>query len=151
MLQDQLSKLPNAIWVQIYKDKMQLMDNEGTIVQTMVPSVPYAHERSIIADFKAASETLKQLVSTSIVQKLWGSTTLLQVMDMPEEGLTALEQRALLELGYENSAQKVILYDPEGQEITKASLSITYPKTNLKIFLIILIVVIAASIWFLTL
>lgn len=54
MLQDQLSKLPNAIWVQIYKDKMQLMDNEGTIVQTMVPSVPYAHERSIIADFKAA-------------------------------------------------------------------------------------------------
>ena len=68
MLQDQLSKLPNAIWVQIYKDKMQLMDNEGTIVQTMVPPVPYAHERSIIADFKAASETLKQLVSTSIVQ-----------------------------------------------------------------------------------
>ena len=94
----------------------------------------YAHERSIIADFKAASETLKQLVSTSIVQKLWGSTTLLQVMDMPEEGLTALEQRALLELGYENSAQKVILYDPEGQEITKASLSTTYPKTNLKSF-----------------
>ncbi|ENX06775.1 hypothetical protein [Acinetobacter variabilis] len=151
MLQDQLSKLPNAIWVQIYKDKMQLMDNEGMIVQTMVPSVPYAHELSIIADFKAASETLKQLVSTSIVQKLWGSTTLLQVMDMPEEGLTALEQRALLELGYENSAQKVILYDPEGQEITKASLSTTYPKTNLKIFLVILIVVIAASIWFLTL
>lgn len=151
MLQDQLSKLPNAIWVQIYKDKMQLMDNEGTIVQTIVSPVPYAHERSIIADFKAASDTLKQLVSTSIVQKLWGSTTLLQVMDMPEEGLTALEQRALLELGYENSAQKVILYDPAGQEITKASLSTTYPKTNLKIFLVILIVVIAASIWFLTL
>ena len=40
MLQDQLSKLPNAIWVQIYKDKMQLMDNEGTIVQTIVPPFP---------------------------------------------------------------------------------------------------------------
>ncbi len=40
MLQDQLVKFPDAVWVQIYKDKMQLMNIDGTITHTLLPDVP---------------------------------------------------------------------------------------------------------------
>jgi hypothetical protein len=151
MVQDQFSKFPNAVWVQIYKDKMQLMDRDGNITQTLLPPVPYAQARSIIADYAAASDTLKQLVPISLMQRLFGSTALLQIMDLPEDGLTALEERALLELGYRSSAQNVFLYDAAGHVLSTASLSDTYPMTHLKIFLVIVIIVMIASILFLNL
>lgn len=120
MLQDQLVKFPDAVWVQIYKDKMQLMNIDGTITHTLLPDVPYAHPRSIIADFDAAAVTLKRLLPSSMMKKLFSSIALLQIMDLPEDGLTEVEKRALLELGYESSVQNVILFDHAGNALTKA-------------------------------
>lgn len=151
MLQDQLVKFPDALWVQIYKDKMQLMNVDGTITHTLLPEVPYAHPRSIIADFDAAAVTLKQLLPTSMMQKLFSSIALLQIMDLPEDGLTELEKLALLELGYESSVQNVILFDHAGNALTKAKLPPQHRTTIIKILLVIIIMVVIASTWFLTL
>lgn len=151
MLQDQLVKFPDAVWVQIYKDKMQLMNMDGTIIHTLLPDVPYAHPRSIIADFDAASGTLKQLLPSSAMKMLFGSIALLQIMDVPEDGLTELEKRALLELGYESKAQNVILFDHAGNALTKDRVPPQHQMTIIKILLVIIIMVVIASTWFLTL
>ena len=151
MLQDQLVNFPDAVWVQIYKDKMQLMNIDGTITHTLLPDVPYAHPRSIIADFDAATVTLKQLLPSSMMKKLFSSIALLQIMDLPEDGLTEVEKRALLELGYESSVQNVILFDHAGNALTKARVPPQHRMTIINILLVIIIMVVLASTWFLTL
>ena len=151
MLQQQLVKFPDAVWVQIYKDKMQLMDIDGTITHTRLPDVPYDHPRSIIADFDAAAVTLKQLLPSPVMKRLFSPIALLQIMDLPEDGLTEVEKRALLELGYESKVQNVILFDHAGNALTQASLPSQHRLTIIKIFLMIVIMVVLASSWFLTL
>src|SRR5690606_28546012 len=105
----------------------------------------------IIADFDAASGTLKQLLPSSAMKMLFGSIALLQIMDVPEDGLTELEKRALLELGYESKAQNVILFDHAGHPLTKDQVPPQHQMTIIKILLVIIIMVVLASTWFLTL
>src|SRR5690606_13760037 len=109
MLQDQLVKFPDAVWVQIYTDKMQLMNIDGTITHTLLHGVPYTHPWSSIAAYDAAVVTLKQLLPSSVMRKLFSSLALLQIMDLPEHRLSQGEKRAFLEHGYESSVQNTTL------------------------------------------
>jgi len=60
---------------------------DGTIMHSLLPDVPYAHPRSIIANFDTALVTLKKFLPKTLMKKLFSSSALLQVMGLPEDGL----------------------------------------------------------------
>ena len=62
MIKDHLTKHPKAIWIHFYKDRMCLMQNDGTVKSIEIPQIPYNHPRMILADFESATTTLKALM-----------------------------------------------------------------------------------------
>ncbi|WP_347460918.1 hypothetical protein ABEF79_03395 [Acinetobacter sp. ANC 7454] len=115
-LQQKLQEFPKAVWVQMYRDRIQLLNHQGQVEHTILPIQRYDHPRTIIANFEAAEMTLKQLIK---MKKLpWYDRTpilLLQVKENLEEGITFVENRALRELGYNAGGREVLIFDHQGQ------------------------------------
>ena len=115
-LRQKLEEFPKAVWVQMHRDRMQILNHQGQVKHTVLPIQKYDHPRSIIANFEAAESTLKQLIK---MQKLpWydpNLTLLLQVKETFEGGITFVENRALRELGYNTGAKNVLIFDAQGQ------------------------------------
>ena len=114
MMLDQDLHHQRGVWIQLLEDRIHLMNPDGSIIATQMAQPPYANERSIIANFDAASGHLCALMQKA--QRKWFQSpiTLLQVIQ--QEELTPLEQRALLELAYNcTHAREVRLYDAKGR------------------------------------
>lgn len=115
-LPQKLQEFPQAVWVQMYRNRMQLLNHQGQIEHSILAIQKYDHTRTIIAHFEAAEATLTQLIK---MKKLpWYDRTpilLLQVKEHLEDGLTLVENRALRELGYNAGSREVLIFDDQGQ------------------------------------
>lgn len=115
MLQEKQREFPKAIWVQIYRNHMQILNSQGHPQHTIVATEKYDHPRSILNQFHIAETALSQLLSMQ--KQPWydkNPLLLLQVSEPYEGGLTFVEQRALLELGYNAGARQIWLFDDKG-------------------------------------
>lgn len=115
-LQQKLKEFPKALWVQMDRDRMQILNHHGQVEHTIFPVQKYDHPRTIIANFEAAEATLKQLVKMKKMP--WYDPKpmlLLQVKEQLEGGITFLENRALRELGYNAGARSVLIFDHQEQ------------------------------------
>ena len=152
LLQQKLNEFPKAIWVQMCRDRMQILNHQGQIEHTTLPTQKYDHPRSIIANFEAAESTLTQLIK---MKKLpWYDPSpilLLQVKEEFEGGITFVENRALRELGYNAGARNVLIFDHQGnwlnsEEQPKSSLFIGSIYSKIMLVAVICITIFLAKI-----
>ena len=151
-LQQKLEEFPKAVWVQMNRDHMQILNHQGQVEHTVLPVQKYDHPRSMIANFEAAESTLKQLIK---MQKLpWYDPSpilLLQVKETFEGGITFVENRALRELGYNAGAKNVLIFDAQGQWLNtdEAATSSSFMHSIYsKILLFVMIIVILCAVSF---
>ena len=121
---------------------------DGTIMHNLLPDVPYAHPRSIIANFDTALVTLKKFLPKTLMKKLFSSSALLQVMGLPEDGLNRTWKMSLTGAWLWKHVANVILFDQAGNVLTKAELPPQHHMTIIKILLVIIIMAVIASTWF---
>ena len=149
-LQQKLEEFPKAVWVQMNRDHMQILNHQGQVEHTVLPIQKYDHPRSIIANFEAAESTLKQLIK---MQKLpWYDPSpilLLQVKETVEGGITFVENRALRELGYNAGARNVLIFDEQGQwlnadEAATSSSFINSIYSKILFFIVIIAIIFSA-------
>ncbi|WP_347453051.1 hypothetical protein [Acinetobacter thermotolerans] len=146
MLQQKLQEFPKAVWVQMYRDRMQIINHQGQVEHTILPIQKYDHPRTILANFEAAEMTLKQLIK---MKKLpWydpAPILFLQIKEELEGGITFVENRALRELGYNAGSRNVLIFDHQGQCLNteeQAKQPVFIGTIYSKIILIIVIVLI---------
>ncbi|WP_347455281.1 hypothetical protein [Acinetobacter thermotolerans] len=151
-LQQKLQEFPKAVWVQMYRDRMQLLNHQGQVEHTILPIQKYDHPRTILANFEAAEMTLEQLIK---MKKLpWydpAPILFLHVKEELEGGITFVENRALRELGYNAGSRNVLIFDHQGQWLNaeeQAKQSIFISPFYSKIILIIVIVLILFTVKF---
>ncbi|WP_227554707.1 rod shape-determining protein [Acinetobacter baumannii] len=121
MIREDLKQNPKAIWVHFYKNRMDLMSEDGTVKATEIPQIPYDHPRMILADFESATTTLKALMrhySNGLsFLRFTAPTAIVQIMEPIQSGLTQLEIRAFKELFFDAGAREVRLYDLDGNSV----------------------------------
>ncbi|AXY55996.1 rod shape-determining protein [Acinetobacter chinensis] len=111
MLKTALQKHPNALYIQIYSNKMQLLAHDGSILATEIPSTAYCHSRSIIGNYDAAEQTCKQLLKHRTHSVFSTSPYVItEIMEQTEGGLTQVEIRALAEMIFNAGARDVQIY-----------------------------------------
>lgn len=121
MIQDDLKKHPQAIWVHFYKNRMELMAIDGTVKAIEIPKTPYHHPRMILADFESATTTLKGLMKHHskgfFFFKYTAPITFVQIMEPIEDYLAKIEIRCFKELFFNAGARQVKLYDFVGNSL----------------------------------
>ncbi|ANF82374.1 hypothetical protein A3K93_09330 [Acinetobacter sp. NCu2D-2] len=149
-LQQKLQEFPKAVWVQMYRDRIQLLNHQGQVEHTILPIQKYDHPRTIIANFEAAEMTLKQLIKMKKLPWYDPSYILfLQVKEEFEDGITFVENRALRELGYNAGARNVLIFDHQGQWLNtekqpKRSAFINPVYSNVILIIVIGLILLAA-------
>lgn len=113
---EKIQELPKALWVQMYSDRMQILNHVEQIEHTILPVQKYDHPRLVIGDFDAAMNTLTQLIK---MKKLpWydqNPILLLQIQECFDGGISNIEKRILSEMSYNAGARQVFLFDHKGQ------------------------------------
>lgn len=121
MIKDHLTKHPKAIWIHFYKDRMCLMQNDGTVKSIEIPQIPYNHPRMILADFESATTTLKALMKHHSKGLSFFKPTapiaIVQIMEPIQGGLAKIEIRAFKDLFFDTGAREVKLYELDGNPI----------------------------------
>ena len=150
-LQQKQQEFPKAIWVQMYRDRMQILNHQADIEHTTLSLQKYDHPRSIIANFEAAESTLTQLIKMKKLPWYDPSYILfLQIKEELEDGITFVENRALRELGYNAGARNVLIFDHQGnwlnsEEQPKSSLFIGSIYSKILFFTLIIAILFAAN------
>lgn len=154
MIQDDLDKFPQTIWVKIYHNKMQLMQHDGMVLVTHIASLSYAHPRSIIHQTDHAISNLTALLKKASKTQRHFPWLFLQLMDHTEFGLTHLEQDALKNVArHATHAHVVRLYNDIGECIEHEELNTVVPHKQYRSFifmgLIILLVCVLLALFIL--
>ncbi|WP_374668411.1 hypothetical protein [Acinetobacter sp.] len=153
-LQQKLNDIPKALWVQMYRDRMQMLDHQGHVLHHIYPAEKYDHPRSILDQFHAAESTLGSLLKMQ--KQPWydpAPILFLQINESWEGGLTFIERRALKEMSYNAGARQALLFDQHGDLILEErnqnapAFSLIGTLYSKILLLIILVLIIASRYW----
>lgn len=114
-LKQQLQASPKALWVRMYRDRLEMRDADSKLLHSRTPTQKYDHPRSILNHFDIAEAEFKQLLTMHSLS--WYDKQRLVLLEIPEHfegGLTLIEVRALRELAYNAGAHQVWIYDHDG-------------------------------------
>ena len=119
MLQHDITQYSKVLWVKFYKDKMQLISKNGEVQAVQIPELSYSHSRLVLANFKHAQLTLKQLMKhyskPLFFLKSNAPIVLVQIMEPIQGGITEIERRAFTELFIDVIGLcEIKIYDLEG-------------------------------------
>lgn len=112
----------NTLYLKLFCDRLQLRHLQQQRDLDLYANPPFSHPRLLVADFASAERTLKQAIDTLLPKGFLGlrlaPRLLIQPMERLEGGLTALEQRVLLELGHGCGARTLRIH--VGDELSDA-------------------------------
>jgi hypothetical protein len=112
----------NQLYLKLFCNRLQLRDLTAARSLELNAQTPFSHPRLLVADFASAQHTLKQAIDQLLPRGFLGlrlaPQLLIQPMERLEGGLTALEERVLLEMAHGCGARKVRIH--VGSELSDA-------------------------------
>lgn len=101
-----------TLYLRLFCDRLQVRHLQQQRDLELFASQPFSHPRLLVGDFGNAERALKEAIDTVLPRRFLrlAPRLLIQPMERLEGGLTALEQRVLLELGHGCGARTVRIH-----------------------------------------
>ena len=123
-----LDRFTNILYIQIWEHRIRITRfPDGEVFERTPPTTlnPFSHPRTVLSDFAHAEAFMKQCITETNDYRLAKTSPIvvMQPMEKIDGGLTAIERRAFLELGYAAGAREVHVHTGQAlNRITRETL-----------------------------
>ncbi|MCL6246353.1 hypothetical protein M5F00_00460 [Acinetobacter sp. ANC 4945] len=116
MLKEKLASFPDAVWVQIHYDQMQVLTRDHQIVAEQNCPLAFIERGSFVRNYHVAEQFFNQLIQQ--IHFKWyefGQPVIfIQLKERLSEEVSALELQAIQEMALSVNAHFVFVYDKHG-------------------------------------